>query len=58
MKNPALSLWLSSVNWWMSHATNAVRLQQRATLKEMLKPAASGTRKPRRKRITAKRRTA
>lgn len=57
MKNPALSLWLSSVNWWMAQATNAARLQQRAALKDMLKPASGGARKPKRKRVTAKRRT-
>ena len=62
MKNPALSLWLSSVNgalgWWSGHAANTVRSQQRAALTEMLKPATGTLGKPkrrRRRRTTAKR---
>lgn len=63
MKNPALSLWLSSVNgtlgWWGGHAANAVRRQQRAALAEMLKPATGTLGKPkrrtRRRKATAKR---
>ncbi len=64
MKNPALSLWLSSVNgalgWRGGHAANAVRRQQRAALTEMLKPATGTLGKPkrraRRRRATIKRR--
>ncbi|MCY1644042.1 hypothetical protein [Methylorubrum sp. SL192] len=52
MKNPALSLWLSSVHgavgWWQGHTANAVRSQQRAALAEMLKPAPSILSKPKR----------
>lgn len=63
MKNPALSLWLSSVNgtlgWWGGHAANAVCRQQRAALAEMLKPATGALGKPkrrtRRRKATAKR---
>ncbi|EHP93921.1 hypothetical protein [Methylorubrum extorquens] len=63
MKNPALSLWFSSVNgalgWWGGHAANAVRRQQRAALTEMLKTATGTLSKPkrrtRRRRTTAKR---
>ncbi|MEH3146272.1 MAG: hypothetical protein PGN34_13190 [Methylobacterium frigidaeris] len=51
MKNPALSLWLSSANraagWWMGHAANAVRRQQRAALADMTKTATAS--KPKRK---------
>lgn len=54
MKNPALSLWLSSANgalgWWKGHAANAMRRQQRAVLAEMSKPAAGTLGKPKRKR--------
>ncbi|AMB43310.1 hypothetical protein [Methylobacterium sp. AMS5] len=62
MKNPALRLWLSSVNgalgWWSGRAANTVRRQQRAALTEMLKPATGTLGKPkrrRRRRTTAKR---
>jgi len=53
MKNPVLSLWLSSVNgalgWWGGHAANAVRRQQRAALTEMLKPVTGTLSKPKRR---------
>ena len=52
MKNPALSLWLSSANraagWWMGKVTSIVRRQQQLALAEMTK-AATG-KKPARKR--------
>lgn len=45
MRNPALSLWLSTANraagWWIGTATSAVRRQQQIALAEMTK-AASG----------------
>lgn len=41
MKNPVMSFWLSSANqaagWWMGHAANAVRAQQRAAVGELAK---------------------
>lgn len=58
MKGTPQSLWLSAANrvagFWMGHAANAIRRQQRAALTEMTK-AATGA-KPKRKR-RAKRRT-
>ena len=58
MKNPALSVWLSAANqaagWWMGHAANEVRRQQRVALNEMTK-AATGT-KPKRTRKTTRKR--
>ncbi|MDP4023562.1 hypothetical protein Q8W71_13065 [Methylobacterium sp. NEAU 140] len=60
MKNPALSLWMSTANraagWWMGHATNAVRRQQRAALAEMTR-AATGAKPKRKPRPGPKRRT-
>lgn len=60
MKNPVMSLWLSSAHhaasWWMGHATNAMRAQQRLALDAMTKTA-PGT-KPKRKRRTRRIRTA
>ncbi|WP_458434678.1 hypothetical protein [Methylorubrum populi] len=57
MKNPMMSLWLSTANraagWWMGHAANAMRRQQRAALAGMTK-AATGT-KPKRRRAARKR---
>ncbi len=59
MKGTPRSLWLSAANraagWWMGHAANAIRRQQRAAIAEMTK-AATGT-KPKRKR-RVKRKTA
>ena len=61
MKGTPASLWLSTANraagWWMGHAANELRRQQRAALTEMTK-AATGTAKPKRKRRVKKRRTA
>lgn len=58
MKGTPRSMWLSAANrttgWWMGHAANAIRRQQRAALAEMTR-AATGA-KPKRKR-RAKRRT-
>ncbi|WP_131801298.1 hypothetical protein [Methylorubrum populi] len=50
MKNPALSLWLSSFNWWMGHATHAVRRQQRVARNEMTTSMKAVPGKPKRKR--------
>ncbi|GJE76730.1 hypothetical protein [Methylorubrum suomiense] len=61
MKNPALGLWLSSVNqvagFWMGHGANTLRRQQRLMLAEMTKAAAGQAAKPKRtkRRSTAKR---
>ena len=59
MKVTPLSLWLSTANraagWWMGHAANAMRRQQRAALAEMTR-AATGA-KPKRKRPAKRRRT-
>ena len=53
MKNPVLSLWLSSANraagWWMGHAANAVRRQQRAALTEVTKQATGTKPQPKRR---------
>lgn len=63
MKNPALSLWLSSANraagWWMGHGANAIRRQQRAALAEMTKAVTGSPSKPKRRkrRPAVKRRT-
>ncbi|MFC6391247.1 hypothetical protein [Methylorubrum zatmanii] len=58
MKNSMMSLWFSTAKraagWWMGHAVNAVRRQQRAGLAEMTR-AAMGT-KPKRKRRARKQR--
>ncbi|GJE59133.1 hypothetical protein [Methylobacterium trifolii] len=60
MKNPALSLWMSSANraagWWMGHATAALRRQQKAALAETAR-AATGA-KPKRKRAPQRKRPA
>jgi hypothetical protein len=54
MKGSPYSLWLSAANraagFWMGHAANAVRRQQRAALTELGKPA-----KPKRRRRTKRR---
>ncbi|MFH6783191.1 MULTISPECIES: hypothetical protein [Methylobacterium] len=60
MKGSPYSLWLSAANraagFWMGHAANAVRRQQRAAVTEMTKAA---TVKPKAKgRRRTKRRTA
>ena len=59
MKGTPQSIWLSAANraagWWMGHAANAVRRQQRAALAEMTK-AATGA-KSKRKRTAKRRRT-
>ncbi|KMO15928.1 hypothetical protein [Methylobacterium platani] len=51
MKGTPTSLWLSAANraagFWMGHAANAVRRQQRAALTAMSR---TGTAKPRTKR--------
>lgn len=65
MKNPALSLWLSSVNqvagFWMGHGANEIRRQQRMMLAEMTKVAVGGPaakpKRPKKRRPPAKRRT-
>ena len=58
MKGSPASLWLSAANraagFWMGHAANAVRRQQRAALTEMSKAA---TVKPKAKRRPKKRTT-
>lgn len=57
MKNPVMSFWLSSANqaagWWMGHAANAVRAQQRAAVGEMTK-AVAGAKPKRRRRVKRK----
>ncbi|MFY9289843.1 MAG: hypothetical protein WAP03_03945 [Methylorubrum rhodinum] len=54
MKNPALSLWLSSAHrvagWWMGHGANALRRQQRTMLAEMTKAASGGAARPKRRK--------
>lgn len=54
MKNPMLSLWLSSANraagWWMGHGANAIRREQRAMLAEMTRAATGGAAKPKRRK--------
>ncbi len=64
MKGTPASLWLSTANraagWWMGHAANAVRRQQRAALTQMTKAAtgaANGAAKPKRKRRVKRRTT-
>ncbi len=58
MKGTPASLWLSAANqaagWWMGHAANAVRAQQRAMVNEMMKPV---TAKPKRSRTVRRRKT-
>jgi hypothetical protein len=56
MKGTPYSLWLSAANraagFWMGHAANAVRRQQRAALTEMTKaatPKAKGRRRRKRR---------
>ncbi|MBB3902477.1 hypothetical protein [Methylobacterium brachythecii] len=63
MKNPIMSLWLSSANqatsWWMGHAANAMRAQQRLALDAMTKAATggkpTGKRRPRKVRKAMRR---
>lgn len=54
MKNPALSLWLSSANraagWWMGHGAGALRRQQQLMLAEMTKAATGSTARPKRRK--------
>ncbi|KMO44884.1 hypothetical protein VQ03_00870 [Methylobacterium tarhaniae] len=51
MKGSPYSLWLSAANraagFWMGHAANAVRRQQRAALSEIGKAATPKVAKPR-----------
>ena len=51
------SLWLSAANqaagWWMGHAANAVRAQQRAMVNEMMKPVATKPKRSRKKAVAA-----
>jgi hypothetical protein len=57
MKGSPTSLWLSAANraggFWMGHAANAVRRQQRAALSELtkgaVKPKAKGRRRTKRR---------